>query len=108
MKLTSALSALICLVPLATWAGPVDINTADATTLAKELKGVGPARAQAIIAYRTQNGPFKSPDDLALVKSIPQKVVDENRENIQVEGSRTAQAAGRSTAKPVKASRSPP
>ena len=112
MKLTSVLSALICLVPLATWAGPVDINTADATTLAKELKGVGPARAQAIIAYRTQNGPFKSPDDLALVKSIPQKVVDENRENIQVEGSRTAQAAAKqdvkASTKPVKTSRSQP
>lgn len=107
MKVISALSTLICLVPLVTWAGPVDINTADATTLAKELKGVGPARAQAIIAYRTQNGPFKSADDLALVKSIPQKVVDQNRENIRVEGSRTAQAGAKADDKTIRPGKVP-
>src|SRR5687767_12516992 len=92
MKLKSALSTLICLLPLAAWAGPVDINTADAATLAKELNGVGPARAQAIVAHRTQNGPFKSVDDLALVKNMPKKVIEANRENIQLGGSRSAQA----------------
>ena len=86
----------------------MDINTADASTLAKELKGVGPARAQAIVAYRTQNGPFKSADDLALVKSIPQKVVDQNRDNIRVEGSKAAQEGGKPAAKPVTAPRSTP
>lgn len=107
MKLRSALSVLICLAPLAAWAGPVDINTADAATLAKELNGIGPNRAQAIVAYRTQHGPFKSADDLTLVKNIPQKIVDRNRENIRVDGSRSAQAAAKpgekSTAKPAAA-----
>jgi competence protein ComEA len=77
---------LACLVPFACLAGPVDINTADASTLAKELKGIGPARAEAIVAYRKQNGPFKSPDDLGRVKGIAQKVIDENRSNIKTDG----------------------
>lgn len=68
------------------WAGPVDINSADASTLAKELNGVGPARAQAIVAYRNEHGPFKSVDDLALVKNMPRKVIESNRELLKVEG----------------------
>ena len=74
------------LIPGAALAGPVDINTADAGTLAKELNGVGPARAQAIVAYRAEHGPFKSVDDLALVKNMPRKVIDNNRELLRVEG----------------------
>lgn len=112
MRIFSALSTLACLVPLAAWAGPVDINTADASTLARELKGIGPARAQAIVAYRTQNGPFKSVDDLVLVKTIPQKVVDANRENLRVDGAKRGGEAGkpaaRPAAKPVTTPRSPP
>ena len=74
------------LIPGAALAGPVDINTADAGTLAKELSGVGPARAQAIVAYRTEHGPFKSVDDLALVKNMPRKIIEANRENLRMEG----------------------
>ena len=116
MRIFSVLSTLACLIPLAVWAGPVDINTADASTLAKELKGVGPARAQAIVTYRTQNGPFKSADDLSLVKSIPQKVVEQNRENIRVDGARggpeaaqpSTKAAAKPAAKPVTSPRPNP
>ena len=78
------------------WAGPVDINTADASTLAKELNGVGPARANAIVAYRNEHGPFKSVDDLALVKNMPRKVIDSNRELLKVEGGgKAAKAAAK-------------
>jgi competence protein ComEA len=88
------LSSIACLIPVICWAGPVDINTADAPTLAKELKGIGPAKAQAIVAWRKEHGPFKSPDDLSLVKGIAQKVIDENRPNIRIEsGTRTAAPA---------------
>lgn len=89
------IAALVCATPLAVWAGPVNINTADASTLARELKGIGPARAEAIVAYRTQHGPFKSADDLMLVKGIPQKVIDENRDNIQTDTNRPAKTAAR-------------
>ena len=90
---------LLCtLIPGAAFAGPVDINTADAATLAKELNGVGPARAQAIVAYRNEHGPFKSVDDLALVKNMPRKVIEANRENLRMDG--RASRADKATQKP--------
>ena len=67
-------------------AGPVNINTADAATLAKELSGVGLKLAQAIVDYRQKHGPFKSADELALVKGIGAKAVARNRESIRVDG----------------------
>ena len=66
------------------FAAPIDINTADASTLAEVLNGVGDAKAQAIVADREKNGPFASVDDLARVKGIGQKIVDRNRANITV------------------------
>ncbi len=92
------LSAGLALSAALAWAGPVDINSADASTLAKELNGVGPARAQAIVAYRNEHGPFRSVDDLALVKNMPRKVIDNNRELLRVEG---AKASPRTDAKPA-------
>ena len=67
------------------FAGAVNINTADAESLASGLNGIGEAKAIAIVEYRQQNGPFKSADDLALVKGIGDSTVDKNRDNIVVE-----------------------
>ena len=53
---------------------PVDINQANATQLAT-LKGIGPKKAEAIVAYRTAHGSFKTVDDLAHVKGIGAKSV---------------------------------
>jgi competence protein ComEA len=47
----------------------VHLNTATEDEL-DELPGVGPATAQAIIAYRDRHGPFASVDDLAEVRGI--------------------------------------
>jgi len=81
----TAVRALVAsLVPVVAWSGPVNINSADAGTLARELEGVGPAKAQAIVEYRQKNGPFKSPEDLLKVQGIGDKVFDQNRENIRV------------------------
>jgi len=63
-------------------AGPVNVNTADADTLANELNGVGPARAAAIVAYREVHGPFGAPDDLTKVKGIGEQLVQKNRDSI--------------------------
>lgn len=60
----------------------VDINTADAVTLARELADVGLVKAEAIVAYRKAHGPFTSLDDLAKVKGIGPRVIEENRERI--------------------------
>ncbi len=82
------------LAPMMAWAGPVDINKADAATIAKELQGVGLSRAQAIVAYREKNGSFKSADELRKVKGIGAKTLELNRANIRIEGSAAAKSAG--------------
>ncbi len=69
-------------------AGPclasVDINKADAAVIAKELKGVGPAEAKAIVEYRAKNGNFKSVDELLKVTGIGEKLLLQNRTNIVI------------------------
>lgn len=67
-----------------TSAARVDINTADAATLAAALNGVGLAKAEAIVAHRKEHGPFKSAEQLAEVKGIGLKLVEKNRDRIQV------------------------
>ena len=85
MRLFATIAALFVLaVPMAALAGPVNINTADAATISAELKGVGLAKAQAIVEYRKKHGPFRSADDLSLVKGIGERTVEINRADIKV------------------------
>lgn len=49
--------------------GPVDLNSADVIGL-QALPGVGPATAEAIVAHREENGPFRTVDDLLDVPGI--------------------------------------
>lgn len=62
----------------------VNINQADAETLARTLHGVGLARAEAIIAYRESNGGFKTPEELANVTGIGLATVDRNQGRIRL------------------------
>ncbi len=62
----------------------VNINTADAKTLDDTLQGIGLKKAEAIVAYRKQHGPFKSADGLDQVKGIGSKIIDSNRARIAV------------------------
>lgn len=71
-------------VPAAVLADPVDINSADAQTLAVSIDGVGTQKAIAIVQYREANGPFSSLDDLANVQGIGMKTVDRNRDKLTV------------------------
>lgn len=84
MRLSPVCLMCLAALPLVALAGPVNINTADAATLDRELKGIGPARAAAIVAYRKAHGPFRSIDELMLVEGIGQKVIDDNREQLRV------------------------
>ncbi len=68
----------------AAFAGPVNINTADAATLASELTGVGPALAQAIVKDRQEHGNFATPEALTRVKGIGDRIVEMNKANILV------------------------
>ncbi len=82
------------LLPMSVLAGPVDINKADAATIAKELQGIGLSRAQAIVEYRDKNGAFKSADELRKVKGIGAKTIEQNRANIRIEGATIAKKTG--------------
>jgi competence protein ComEA len=91
IRIAKKLLATLALLPVFAWAGPVDINSADAATLARELKGVGPARAEAIVAWREANGPFRSPEDLVLVQGIGERVLEDNRELLTVKTAEEAE-----------------
>jgi len=85
MKLTNLIGAIALLATTAVFAAqPININTADAQMLASSIQGIGPAKAQAIIAYRSKNGPFKSVADLAKVKGIGSKTVLKNQKNLNI------------------------
>jgi competence protein ComEA len=87
-------------------AEPVNINNADATSIAKALNGIGPAKAKAIVTYREKNGPFKNVDQLAMVEGITQKLIDKNRADIRLGndkgGDKPAPAAPATTPKQPK------
>lgn len=61
----------------------ININTADAQELTK-LKGIGEKKAEAIVAWRKENGDFKTVDDLLEVKGIGEATLEANRENIRI------------------------
>ncbi len=82
-----SLALLLGVSPLLYAAEMVDINSADAATLAQELTGVGDAKAQAIVAYREKNGPFKSVDDLAMVDGIGEKTLAANKDKLTASAS---------------------
>lgn len=79
-------------------ATPVNINTADAATLASSLDGIGMAKAKAIVAYREEHGPFKSADDLTQVKGIGAATLQRNHDAILL----TGEGAKPSTEAPAK------
>lgn len=80
-----ALAGLLALASqVAVAAERIDINTADATTLDRVLLNIGPAKARAIVDYRMANGPFRSVEQLALVKGIGLKTIEKNRDRIVV------------------------
>ena len=79
----------------------VNINTADAATLDRVLLNIGASKAEAIVAYRKQNGAFKSADQLAQVKGIGLKTVEKNRDRIVVGGAAPASKPAAVAAKPA-------
>lgn len=78
----AGLCALI--LPAVVLAGPVNINTADAESLSRELTGIGMAKAEAIVAYREQHGAFDVPEAVLKVKGIGPRVLAANRDDIRV------------------------
>lgn len=89
-------SILLALLPASAALAQVDINHADARTLAESLDGIGLVKAEAIVAYRNAHGPFRKPEDLTRVQGIGAKTVEANRDAIViVEAGSTAEAGSR-------------
>ena len=65
-------------------AGPVNINTADKETL-MTLSGIGEKRAEDIIAYREEHGPFRRAEDLKKVSGIGEGTLEKIRDDITVD-----------------------
>ena len=82
------------------WAiASVDLNTANAQQI-ETLNGIGPAKAKAIVDYRTKNGPFKTADDLLKIPGIKQGTLSKIRSDITLSGKPVAVAAAQ-PAKPT-------
>lgn len=64
---------------------PININEADTETLAAELEGIGPVKAEAIVEFREQEGEFVTPEHLEEVNGIGAATIDSNRERIRVD-----------------------
>ena len=62
----------------------VNLNTADAATLERELLGIGQVKAEAIVAYRDEHGAFASVDELLEVKGIGEATLEKNREKLSI------------------------
>jgi len=81
---SEAVSSPLVTQAAASVSGTIDLNSADAATLQRELAGVGKAKADAIVAYRESNGPFSSVEELLEVKGIGKSIVDRNRDKLEV------------------------
>lgn len=82
---TAAATAPAQTVPEETVSFPVNINTADADTLAA-LPGIGQVLAERIVAYRQQNGSFRAIEEITNVEGIGEKKAEAILELITVGG----------------------
>ena len=78
------LIAVVVSFSMMSLAQAVNVNTADAQSIADGLNGVGIKKAEAIVAWRDMNGQFKAQDELINVKGIGQKTVEKNSAEIQL------------------------
>ncbi|TGN40344.1 ComEA family DNA-binding protein [Marinobacter confluentis] len=88
MKRTPIFATLLLVLSLMTGfaqaePGQININTATVETLAS-LDGVGEAKAQAIVDYRAENGPFQSAGDLTEVDGIGERTLEKNAKRVTV------------------------
>lgn len=62
----------------------VDLNTASTEQLSS-LEGIGKAKAEAIVRYRSEHGKFNSIEELKNVRGIGQSILDKNRAALALE-----------------------
>ncbi|TDY02660.1 ComEA family DNA-binding protein [Thiohalophilus thiocyanatoxydans] len=72
------------------FAEPVNINSATAAELSANINGVGQKKAEAIIKYREEHGPFKQIEDLMKVQGVGPGIFAKNRENLKLASKQAA------------------
>ncbi len=80
---TAGSSKVKNLVSSQTVSAKVNINTSDASAL-EAVNGIGPKKAEAIVAYRQENGKFASIEDLTKVKGIGEKRLEKISQYLMV------------------------
>lgn len=88
---------LVCFAFCGSVLAAVDLNTASAQQL-ETVKGLGPAKAKAIVEFRTKNGPFKTPEDVMKVPGIKQGVFNKIKTELSVGGKSAAPAPTKASA----------
>ena len=68
--------------PLGVEVEQVNINHADANTIARVLDGVGMSRAEAIVNFREEYGDFADVEDLLLVRGLGEVTLRNNQDRI--------------------------
>ena len=86
--LKSTLLSILLAFSFNLFAAQVNINTADAKTMATNIKGIGDKKAEAIVQYRAKHGPFRSVEDLTKVKGIGPQVIEKNRDILLVKNNK--------------------
>ncbi len=81
--LNAILLALMLTFSSAVTAQEVNINTADAQSIASSLNGIGIKKAEAVVAWRAEHGNFTDLAQLENVKGIGPKTIEKNKSNIQ-------------------------
>lgn len=76
MKLKSLFLLIAMSLSTSVFAAPVNINSADSKAIASALNGIGQSKAEAIVQYRTENGHFKTVEDIKKVKGIGSKTFE--------------------------------
>ena len=66
------------------FAAPVNINKASAEQIADALKGIGMAKATAIVEYRKKHGKFKKPEDIVKVKGVGPAIFAKIKKDVKV------------------------
>jgi len=99
----------LALISVVAQAQTIDINTATATEL-ETLKGIGPAKAKAIVEYRTAHGAFQSVDDLTKVPGVGPKILNDIKDKVSVGGTAgtTGLPKAPATTLPAPATKIPP
>ncbi len=99
-------AALFLIAPFAFADHNININTADKAAL-ETLVGIGPAKAQAIIDYRTENGPYASIEDIQNVSGIGPATYENIKDHITVQGGISTSPSPEASASPSAGASSP-